>query len=135
MDNLIFALSSSVVLSQFWSLLRFVAATGFVAFLAYYATRKIANANTIGQKSKNVSVVETINLGGQAAVKLVKAGDKYLVLGVTKERVSLLSEIDKEHITEAEVIKFSALDTPFGKVFSRFIKLPTENETQENDDE
>jgi len=115
-----------------WSMLRFIAAIGFVSILAYYATKKMAGASISGRKSTNISVVESINLGGYATVKLVKAGEKYLVLGVTKERISFLSEIDSEQIVSQETIDFTKLDTPFGKILSRFVKS---QDTQGNDGE
>jgi flagellar protein FliO/FliZ len=124
--------SSGLFFGMFWDMFRFLAATAFVAILAYYVTKKMAGANVVGRKSNNLSVVESINLGGHAVVKLVKVGEKYLVLGVTKERVTMLSEVDKEQITELEAQKITVLDTPFGKVLSRFIKP---QETQGNDDE
>ncbi|MCL1846244.1 MAG: flagellar biosynthetic protein FliO [Defluviitaleaceae bacterium] len=108
--------------NMFWNALRFFGATILVAVLAWFVTKKMVGANRVGRKSGNLSVVESVNLGGMTTVQLVKAGEKYLVIGVTRERVTLLGEIDKEQIAEPDVTNFSHLNTPFGKVLSRFIK-------------
>ena len=133
MENFIFLLSESwsatSAAGQFFSILRFLAATVFVALLAYYVTKMMAGKRGLGRGGGNISLIETINVGGQAMVQLIKAGDKFLVIGVTKERVTILSEIDKEHINEPEPINFSYMDTPFGKVLSKF------TQPKEKDDE
>ena len=119
--------------NTFFAMFRFVAATGFVAILAYYATKKMVGSNSIGRKNSNISVIESVNVGGQAAVKLLKVGEKYLVLGITRERVCLLSEIDKEQIVEPEALDLTKINTPFGKVLSRFVKQQ-DSDRQGNDD-
>jgi len=107
---------------QVLGMLRFFGATLFVALLAWFVTKKMAGARGASRETCNLSVVESIGLGGQAAVRLIKAGDKYLLVGVTRERVSLLAEIDKEQIIEHQVVEFSNVNTPFGKVLSRFVQ-------------
>jgi flagellar protein FliO/FliZ len=118
---------------QFASLIQYIAATVFVALLAWYATKKMARARGLGRKGGNLSVVESVNVGGQAAVQLVRVGDKYLVVGVTRERVTLLSEVDKDQITEPEPVDFTNLNTPFGKVLSRFIQ-PKDPRNEDKDE-
>jgi flagellar protein FliO/FliZ len=116
---------------MFWSMIRFFAATLFVAILAYYATKKLAGARSgLGRKGGNLSLIESINIGGQAVVQLVKVGDKFLVVGVTKERVTLLGEVDKEQVVEIEAPVYNPMNTPFGKILSRF----TEKNKTEDDE-
>lgn len=145
MENLIFLLSeswSTMAADQFFSMfindspgfpatnmfnlfldmLRWIGSTVLVAILAWFVVRKMASAGRLGKKTSNLYVVESVNIGGQAAVQLIKAGEKYLVIGVTRERITLLGEVDKDEITEPELPNFSNLNTPFGKVLSRFVK-------------
>ncbi|MCL2197718.1 MAG: flagellar biosynthetic protein FliO [Defluviitaleaceae bacterium] len=132
MENFIFLLSeggfsftADPLFSMLWQMIRFLGATALVAFLAYIATKKMVGARFSGQRSGNLSIVESVNVSGQAVVQLIKAGDKYIVIGVTKERITLLGEVDKEQISEN--VELQALDTPFGKVLSRFIKNAPES--------
>ena len=119
---------------MFWPMMRFLAGTALVALLAYFVTKKMAGARFAGQKSGNLAIVESINVGGQAIVQLVKAGEKYIVIGVTKERITLLGEVDKDDIVQQAPVDLKTLNTPFGKVLSRFIKDSQEDEPKPGDD-
>jgi flagellar biogenesis protein FliO len=81
----------------------------------------VASRGAGGRESCNLAIVESISVGGQAVVRLVRAGDTYLVIGVTKERVTLLGEVDKEQIVEQKAPDLTGLNTPFSKVLSRFM--------------
>lgn len=126
------SLSGSV--EQMFNVFRFIAATAFVALLAWFVTKRLAGSAGMARGTGNLVVVESVNVGGQAVVRLVRAGDKYLVVGVTKERVTLLAEIDKEQIVEQQPPDFSNLNSPFGKVLSRFIQ-PKDAPGDEEDNE
>jgi flagellar protein FliO/FliZ len=112
--------------SMFLSVLQFFGATAFVAWLAWFVTRKMAGVRSAGRETCNLSIVESISVGGQAVVRLVKAGDKYLLIGVTRERVTLLGEIDSDQITEQKPAEFNNMNTPFGKILSKFVQSPDE---------
>ncbi|MCL2355861.1 MAG: flagellar biosynthetic protein FliO [Defluviitaleaceae bacterium] len=154
MENLIFLLSeswSSLAADRLFSMFaasatpatdtfgviftwaRFILATVLVAVLCWFVLRKMAGANRLGRRAGNLSVVESVNLGGQTAVQLIKAGEKYLVVGVTRERVTFLAEVDKDDITEPATSDFVNLNTPFGKVLSRFVKPQNTPGDDEND--
>jgi len=109
--------------TQVLSIMRFFGATLFVALLAYYATKRMASASRGGVRGDagNLSVVESVGVGGQAVVRLVRAGDKHFVIGVTKERVTLLGEVDSESITTIPMTA-PELAMPFGKILSRYIQ-------------
>jgi flagellar protein FliO/FliZ len=120
-----------------WGFVQFIAATVLVAMLAYFVTKKMAGARGgMGRKGGNLSIVDSVNVGGQSLVQIIKAGDKYLVIGVTKEQVTFLSELSEEQIKEYEAPDLKGLTSPFGKVFSRFI-TPKDEEPgdEENNDE
>jgi len=116
-----------------WSFVQFIAATIFVAILAYYVTKRMFGARgaAMGRNGGNLAIVESVNVGGQAIIQLVKAGDKYLVIGVTKERITMLSELSAEQITEFEAPDSTGLNSPFGKILSRF--MPPKDEPVERD--
>jgi flagellar biogenesis protein FliO len=121
------ATATSMFTGMIWPMIRFFAATGLVAILAYYATRRLTGARGRLRRSNgggNLELIESVNVAGQAVVQIVKAGEKYLVLGVTKENITMLTEV--EQITEAEIIENAP--SPFGKIFSRFITPKDETE-------
>jgi|GEM_PF-799276 len=114
-----------------WRFLQIILATIFVVLLSYYSIKMFAIARgQRGRQGSNLSVIESIAVGQQSMVQLVRAGDKYLVIGVTKEKVTLLSEVDKAIVIEPEPMSFSSADVPFGNVLSRF--LPPKDDLDEN---
>lgn len=76
----------------------------FVIGLAYYITKKIAALNTLRMQGKNMKIIETLQLGVNQLVHLVKIGDKIIMIGVTKDRITYLDEIDKDFI-DLEIYK------------------------------
>jgi len=85
-----------------------------VLFIAYYLTR-FFNTRVRGFQGGNIKIVEGMGVGQNGNLLIVKAGKKYLLLGVTKEKISYLSDIDAEDIE----IK----DPPqTGRVFDMYLK-------------
>jgi len=115
-------LTGTPATNLFMSMLQFVLGTVIVAALAYFVTKKIAGAarGGLSKKGGNITIVESIPVGGYAMVQLVKAGEKYIVIGITREKVTFLTEIDKDEIIEPKPIEYG--ETPFSKIFSKFIK-------------
>jgi len=116
-------LPGSSTANMVWRLLQVVLATIFVSLLAYYSLKMLGLARSrrgFGN-SGNLSVLETIVVGQQSMVQLIKAGDKFLVIGVTKERVTLLSELDDTQVEMPEISGFGVSGTAFGNVLSRFL--------------
>jgi len=117
---------------MFWQMMRFVGATLLVASLAWFATKKLFGGARGGMRrgGENLSVIESVGLVGQATLHLVKAGDKYFVVSATKERISFLAEVNGDDIAEQEAQ--TPMESPFGKVLSRFIK--PKDGSEDNDD-
>lgn len=67
-----------------------------VLVLAYYSTKWIASSRFNFRKSSNVKIIESISVGYQSTIQLVKVGSKFFLIGVTKESVTFLTEVDEE---------------------------------------
>ena len=136
MDNFVYLLgfgsgTSGALLSQF---IRIILATIFVAGLAYFATKLLAlsRGRAAITRGGNLKVIESIAIGMQSVLQLVKAGDKYLVLGITKERITLLAELSAEEVTEPEPPDFGAVSVPFNKVLQKFLPKATDGQRDED---
>ena len=88
-----------------------------VALLAFYATKAVASAKrgSVRTNKRNLHVVESIGAGMQSTIQLVKVGERYFLIGVTKERVALLAEIEGSQI---ELPKMPS--APFEGILKRF---------------
>jgi len=73
-------------------------------FLTYVTTRYIAQKQSKSMKSRNISVVETVMLGADKRLHLVKAGKKYILIATTSKSVVFLSEADIDEEAGKEVI-------------------------------
>jgi len=86
-----------------------------IVVLAYFSTKWIARARN-AVSGGNIKTVESVSVGVGANVCLVRVGGEYFLLGVTKERVSLITAIDPESIAEAK----AAGAQSFERVLSEF---------------
>lgn len=115
-----------------WRFLQIILATIFVVLLSYYSIKMFAIARgRQRRKGSNLTIVESIAVGQHSMVQVVRAGDKYLVIGVTKERVTLLSELDSDEVLKPEPITFDSKSIPFANVLNKF--LPPNDEINNNE--
>ena len=91
----------------------------FVALLAYYSIRMVGKTRGMRPKgTKNLELIEVIGLGAQCTAQIIRAGGQYFLVGVTKERISKLAELDESQINLPEP---SALGNSFDKLLQRFL--------------
>jgi len=85
--------------------------------LAYYATR-FFTAKARGTPYGNLKVIEGLGVGQQGNVLLVKAGKKYILIGVTKERITFLAELGEGDLNLNE----PAAPAKFESYLKKFMK-------------
>ncbi len=65
---------------------------------AYFATRLFGSFQIKKGNSRNIQRLESISVGPQKVLQLIKVGEEYLLIGITKDRITFMKEIDPEHI-------------------------------------
>jgi flagellar protein FliO/FliZ len=82
---------------------------GFLAilFLTYVTTRYIGQKQIRTMKSKNISILETVMLGVDKRLHLVKAGNSYVLIASTSKSIEFLTAVDMD---KAEVNDETATD-------------------------
>ena len=73
-----------------------------VIVLAVYVTKLVAGAKYVRRGNKNLRLMDSLGLGFQNGIHLVKAGKKYVLLGITKDKISFLCELSESDIEDAE---------------------------------
>jgi len=74
-------------------------------FLTYVTTRYIGGKHNKAMKSKNISILETVSLGMDKRLHLVKAGNSYVLIASTSKTVEFLTVVSLDDSTpEQEVI-------------------------------
>ena len=113
-------------LSSLFSLIWLLVCVLVVVVLAWLVTRYVAGrGGTIGMSngSERFRVLSRLPLGREQSAVLVKAGEKYLLLGVTPSGISLLKELTPE---EAEAVYALPPDQPsppsFGEALRAVLK-------------
>jgi len=72
--------------------------------LAYVIIYLISNHYSKLMKSKNMQVTESLSLGIDKALHLIKVGEKFYLISSTKQSVSMLCEVDPKEIAPQKQI-------------------------------
>ena len=103
-----------------------------VIVLAIYMTKMVGGARYSKRgMGGNLRLIDSIGLGFQNGIHLVKAGKKYVLLGITKDRITFLSELSESDIEQAED---SDSERPsFDNYLSRILNRGNESNSQQKD--
>ena len=74
-----------------------------IVILAIYVTKFVGGARYTHRGNKNLKLMDSIGLGFQNGIHLVQVGKKYVLLGITKDRITFLCELNENEINEAEI--------------------------------
>ena len=75
-----------------------------VLVLAYFTTRWLANYQKGHSYNKNLKIIETLKVSPDKYVEIIACGtDKYLIIGISKNEVSLLGELTKDELIDLDV--------------------------------
>ena len=89
-----------------------------VAALAYITIKFMATPKFGRGARRNLEIVESISVGPQSFVHVVRVGGQYVLIGTTRSQVNLLTQIDQEHLKLPENTQGGG----FESFFSRFQK-------------
>lgn len=83
--------------------IKMIAALGVVLgglFVVYYFTRRMTRSEGAGTRDKLIRVLANKFIGVKKNICMVEVPGSILILGITNDRISLLSEIDDDAILE-----------------------------------
>ncbi len=102
-----------------------------VIYLAYFATKKMGKRFSIKVVgNKNIKIIESISIGQNKMLMIVETAGKTLLMGVTQNEITLISELDgdliekQENDSQSGGMEFSkafktVLEQKFGKKFNK----------------
>ncbi|MCL2752628.1 MAG: flagellar biosynthetic protein FliO [Defluviitaleaceae bacterium] len=85
--------------STITAFLGFAVALVFVVLLAYFSLRLIGRARGGVKADRNIKIIEAIGVGVQSTIQLIKVGDKFFLIGVSRGNIVSLGEVDAESVT------------------------------------
>lgn len=96
---------------------------------AWFVTRWIGTANMQSQANTNISVIETYRLAPNKYIQIIRLGEKYIAVAVSKENIEYLTEIDEETLSlPSERERQFSSNVDFKDVFSKIRKKNEKNE-------
>lgn len=69
-----------------------------VLTVTYFVTKWVASYQKDKNRSKNFEIIETMRITSNKYLQIVKAGEKYLVIGIGKEEINILAELPREEV-------------------------------------
>lgn len=89
------------ILKSTLSVLFCLAMFALILYLAYVTTKLIGKRYSVnGKKTKNLKILESITIGADRQLLIVKTAGKCLLLGATSHNVSLICELDENQVSE-----------------------------------
>ena len=72
-----------------------------ILYLAYLTTKFIGKRYSVkGKQFKNLSVLETVSIGPDRQLVVIKTAGKCLLIGSTPQNISLITELDEDKLSE-----------------------------------
>lgn len=99
-----------------------------VLVVCYYTTKFVAGKQIQQKKSGNFEVIETHSIAQNRYLQLVRMGNKYVVISVTKDSVAYITELSEEEICLIKREQ-NGHQKSFKDVFSGLLKKQGEDDT------
>lgn len=70
-----------------------------IILIAAYYTSKFVGRYKLGQyKDSNIRVIEAYRIGTNKMLQIVRIANKYVVLGISKEQITYITELDESEV-------------------------------------
>ncbi len=101
---------------------------GVILVLAYYTTKLISKSKLRGLSSKNINIVEMVSVGVGISLAIVKIGEQFFLVSISKEKINLVSEIDGSQLdfNSREDVQYD-----FSEYFKKHLKKIKGNDDDE----
>lgn len=98
-----------------------------ILFGAYFTTRFLGNIQMNRTKDSNLKVIEAIQVGPGKTIQLIKAGEKYFIIGVTKDQITHLADIEADLLNLNKLIKSDEVGPSFSQYLNTMINKRKKN--------
>ncbi|MCT4545398.1 MAG: flagellar biosynthetic protein FliO [Vallitalea sp.] len=108
--------------SNWWQFIVLLILFILVLFGAYFSTKLFGKFQIKKGSSKNIHQLESISVGPQKFIQLIKIGEEFILIGVTKDKITFIKEIDKNNIDLNKYKKDNIQQVaPFSKHLEKFL--------------
>ena len=99
-------LSGSIRDGSLYNVISLILIFAFVLLLAYLAAKLTAKlqGNPLNKKA-NIKIIDSLRLGGNKYISIIKIGTNYYALAFGKDEITLIDKIDKDTISIPDNLK------------------------------
>jgi flagellar biogenesis protein FliO len=116
-------------------ILSFLAAFVVVIVLAIIVTKFVATSrHRMGARNRNIKHIESVGVGHQSSVQLIQVGKKIILIGVTKDKITFLQELQEDDVLFTDITASEAALPSFKKVFDKYLQRGEKDNKDENND-
>lgn len=69
-----------------------------ILYASYAVTRWLAKKGVLGSRTQNITFVESYRINQSKQIAIIKIGEHYHAVGITKEHMEYLTEIPEEEL-------------------------------------
>lgn len=115
-----------------WDVLGFILVFGSVLFLAYITTKILGNKTAKSMKGTYMEIIETLRLGNDKQLVLVKAGDKFIIMSSSSKGLDFICEVNIDY-TEAKEPIVGPTGANFKEILDKYIGvIPFKGKDKQN---
>lgn len=92
-----------------------------VLALTYFVTKWIAKSGAMQSHAKNIKVIETYKIAPSKYIQIIQIGKKQYAIGVTKEQITFLSELEEDQLEIPEDFGNTVGNTSFKEVMKHML--------------
>lgn len=100
-----------------------------IIFMAYWTSKMAAKLQANTMAKGNMEIIETMRVQNNKFVQIIKIGEKYVAIGVGKDEITFLTELD-----ETEIVKRTPVadgDVGFKDIIGRLMKSSDDSKGQD----
>lgn len=97
-----------------------------VLYAAYFVSKNLGKWQKNQASSANMNIMEVLSVGPQKTLQLVRIGNKYLLISVTKERINNICEINEKDLIIQDT---KDLKIPFETLIEKLKNKRNKNES------
>lgn len=106
--------------SSFMQLLGVLLIFVFVLLITYFTTKWIAGYQKSKSFNKNLRIIETLRLAQNKYIQIIEAGEVYLVVGIGKDEITMLTTLTKEQLNDIDTYELTK-QTEAGENFQEIL--------------
>lgn len=92
--------SLSASMESFLQLISALLIFAIVLLLTYFTARWVGSYQKVRMKSKNLQVIESLAVGNNKSICLIKTGTEYLVVAIGKDEIHPLATLKEEQLSD-----------------------------------